>query len=462
VTEKKGRFVTTSALLLDDAAMRRFIIDGYLVLKPEFSADFHDGIYQRLEKVLAGGNPGNNLLPRVPELQRVLDHPMVHGALRSILGPDYYLHLHRHVHDNPPGSKGQSLHKDSLYNSRFAVDEKRRHHRTRWLMLFYYPQDTPVELGPTAIMPRSQYLNTERPAGTEELPLSGEAGTVTIVHYDLLHRGMANTSDKMRYMAKFLFTRMTEPRAPSWNHRDPTWETTGDPQETIWRHLWDWHRGVADNLDPATEQSVAVLAARLRDETEINGLSAAYELGTRGEEAVPILIEALKDEREAAPRNAAYGFNAIGEAAVPALLETARDAEPKVRARALDILGDMGLAAAGAVPDLIGGLRDEADDPRRRAAEALGTAGQASLEIAEPLGNALQEDPSAEVRRNAALSLARLGPQAAEAVPALAQGMMDENHYVRGFSVYALSRIGTAEATQVVVKHLQTMRWDWA
>ena len=81
---------------------------------------------------------------------------MVHGALHSILGPDYYLHLHRHVHDNPPGSKGQNLHKDSLYNSRYAVDEKRRHHRTRWLMLFYYPQDTPVELGPTAILPRSQ------------------------------------------------------------------------------------------------------------------------------------------------------------------------------------------------------------------------------------------------------------------------------------------------------------------
>jgi hypothetical protein len=251
--------VTASPILLDDAAMRRFIIDGYLVLKPEFPSGLDDAIYQRLEKVLAGGNPGNNLLPRVPELQQVLDHPMVHGALQSILGPDYYLHLHRHVHDNPPGSKGQNLHKDSLHNSRFAVDEKRRHHRTRWLMLFYYPQDTPVELGPTAILPRSQYLNVQRPAGMEERPLSGEAGTVTIVHYDLLHRGMANTSDKMRYMAKFLFTRMTEPQAPSWNHRDSAWEAMGDPQEAIWRHLWDWHRGVSDSRELAAGQPIAAL-----------------------------------------------------------------------------------------------------------------------------------------------------------------------------------------------------------
>lgn len=454
--------MTESPVLLDDAAMRRFIINGYLVLKPAFPAGLHAAIYQRLEKVLAGGNPGNNLLPRVPELQQVLDHPAVHGALDSILGPDYYLHLHRHVHDSPPGSKGQNLHKDSLYNSRFAVDEKRRHHRTRWLMLFYYPQDTPVELGPTAILPRSQYLNMQRPAGMDELPLAGEAGTVTIVHYDLLHRGMPNTSDKMRYMAKFLFTRMTEPQAPSWNHRDPTWEATGDPQEVIWRHLWDWHRGVSDSRKPATDHPIAALADRLGDEAEITGLGAAYELGARGEEAVPALIEALKEESEAAPRNGAYGFNCIGQRAVPALLAAAKDAEPKLRARALDILGDLGLAAADAVPHLVDGLRDAADDPRRRAAEALGTAGQTSMEFTRPLGAVLQSDPSAEVRRNAALSLARLGPNAAAAVPALAQGMTDENHYVRGFAIYALSRIGTPEATQAVVKHLQTMRWDWA
>lgn len=455
--------MTASPLLLDDAAMRRFIIDGYLVLKPDFAVGLHERIYQQIEAVLAnGGNPRNNLLPRVPELQQVLDHPMVHGALQSILGPDYYLHLHRHVHDNHPGSKGQNLHKDSLYNSRFAVDEKRRHHHTRWLMLFYYPQDTPLELGPTAILPRSQYLNADRPQGVEEVSLAGEAGTVTIVHYDLLHRGTANAGDKTRFMAKFLFTRMTEPQASTWDHRDPNWEPTGDPQEGIWRHLWDWHRGVADSPKPTTDLPVTMLADRLGDEAEIVGLSAAYELGLRGEEAVPALINALKDEAEAAPRNAAYAFNRVGKPAVPALLDAARDRDPKVRARALDILGDMGLRAAEAVPDLVEQLQDDADDPRRRAAEALGTAGQQSAEIAGQLGAALQTDPSGEVRRNAALSLARLGPNAAAAVPALARGMMDSNHYVRGFSVYALSRIGTPEATQALVKHLQTMRWDWA
>jgi hypothetical protein len=453
--------VSASPVLLDDAAMRRFIIDGYIVLKPDLPREFHDSIYRRLEELLAdSGNPRNNLYPRVPELREVFEHPVVDGALSSILGPEYYLHLHRHVHDNPPGSKGQSLHKDSLYNSRFAVDEARRHHRTRWAMLFYYPQDTPVELGPTGVMPRSQYLNTQPPAGVAELPLCGETGTVTIVHYDLLHRGMPNVAESVRFMVKFLFTRMTEPAAPSWDHRDPAWEPTDDPQERIWRHLWDWHRGARDGQAGTSNGSIAGLADRLGDEREIVGLNAAYELGARGEGEA--LVEALRAENGAVPRNAGYGFNAMGAPAVPALLDAARDRDPRVRARALDALGDVGAEAREAVPDLVGMLADEAEDPRRRAAEALGTVGQGSGAVAGPLGRLLERDESGEVRRNAALSLARLGPAAAEAVPALVGGMTDENHYVRGFSVYALSRIGTPEATRALLKHLQTMRWDWA
>ena len=46
------------------------------------------------------------------------------------------------------------------------------------------------------------------------------AGTVAITHYDIWHAASANTSDKMRYMLKFLFDRTEEPSAPSWKH-DP-------------------------------------------------------------------------------------------------------------------------------------------------------------------------------------------------------------------------------------------------
>ena len=57
-------------------------------------------------------------------------------------GTDYYIHLHRHVHnlqsskvdEGIPGGV-KRLHKDSLGNSRFCVDNKRRQHRARMCML---------------------------------------------------------------------------------------------------------------------------------------------------------------------------------------------------------------------------------------------------------------------------------------------------------------------------------------
>ena len=53
-------------------------------------------------------------------------------------------------------------------------------------MAFYYPQDADEEMGPTAIISKSYYYLTHEAAHTEnEIALSGEAGTITIVHYDI-------------------------------------------------------------------------------------------------------------------------------------------------------------------------------------------------------------------------------------------------------------------------------------
>ncbi|MDA1193194.1 MAG: HEAT repeat domain-containing protein, partial [Candidatus Poribacteria bacterium] len=407
------------------------------------------------------GNPTNNLLPRLPELQDVWGHPQVRSALGSILGHDYYLHLHRHCHNNMPGSKGQGMHKDSLHNSRFAVDENRRHHHTRWLMAFYYPQDTPVELGPTAVMPQSQYLMGREPfTDDDELALTGEAGTITIVHYDLLHRGMANVSDKTRHMVKFLFTRMSEPTTPSWNHTGAEWESSDDPQDAIRRHMWDWHRGRVGETPIEPTASLEELVGRLSDESELVAVNAAYELSSMGKAAVPHLVNALGDERETTRRYAMHSFNRIGEVAVGGLTDALDSEDAGVRARAADVLGDMGLRAASSRDALTRRANDEDETARNHATEALGTTSQDTDAATETLGNTLASDGNGLVRRNAALSLARLGKKAEGAIPSLTKALRDENHYVRGFSVHALRRIDTPEATDAVLNHLEAMRWD--
>ena len=83
--------MTASPLLLDDDAMRRFIIDGYLVLQPDFPAEYHERIYQQIEKVVAGGNPQNNLLPRVPAVEQVEE--LSARAARAVRAMQA-LHLH--------------------------------------------------------------------------------------------------------------------------------------------------------------------------------------------------------------------------------------------------------------------------------------------------------------------------------------------------------------------------------
>ena len=138
--------------------MQGFIREGYITLSSALGHDYHDRMWAALDELEEGGPRGhNNLLPCVPELSQMLDEPVVRGALESILGPRYYLHFHRHDHFNFLNA-AQPLHKDGDNHSHYAVDGLRRMHRTRFAMLFYYPQDTPLEKGPTGLVPRSHYV----------------------------------------------------------------------------------------------------------------------------------------------------------------------------------------------------------------------------------------------------------------------------------------------------------------
>ena len=443
--------------LLNDAQMREFIVNGFVTVTTDLSAQFHDTIYEKTMSVFdKEGNPGNNLLPRIPEIQQIFDDPNVRGALTSLIGPDYYMQPHRHPHYNPPGSKGQGLHQDG---------GKRWSHHTRRLLVFYYPQDTPIELGPTGVIPMSHYYSTREGAEiSPEQPILGKAGTVAFANYDLWHRAMPNSSEKRRYMMKFLYARMSEPEAPTWANQETDWANgtsvgPADHQE-MFRHLWNWHRGVEDNGSHRTSNgaSLSDLVSSLNSTSESTGLQAAYALPQFGEQAVSALVRCLHDEPEMTRRNACYALNAVGSPAVDALCKALKDPSEHVRDNAAEALGDLGRKAESAVPGLVETLSDESGRVRVRTAEALGTAGQSSSVAAPSLVKALA-DPNDGVRRNAVFALARLGQDADGAVEGLQNLLLDENRYVRGDAVHALYRIGTPAAKSVLLRHLQTTRW---
>ena len=450
--------MSEQAFRLNDAQMAQFIAHGYVTITPDLPAAFHADIFAQHEEVFAKeGNPGNNLLPRIPLVRQIFDHPSVVGALKSVAGDDYYLQPHRHPHHNTAHSKGQNMHQDG---------GKRWSHRTRYLLAFYYPQDTPLERGPSGIVPGSHYFNTPEGARvSEEMPLVTPAGTVTIVHYDLWHRAMPNLSDQHRYMIKFLFARMSEPQAPAWNNQAADWPgiapvLSGDsPQlQEMYAHAWDWHRGASANSTQSPERSPLELLKTLEADDERTGMAAAYDLSSCGEEVVPNLLDKLTAESEMTRRHAAYALSTIGRPAVAALAETLQHENPITRAEAATILGDIALAAEPALAALMAATKDGDEPVRQSAAEALGTVAQNSPAATPALVAALA-DEHGSVRQAATLALCRLGPHAEEAIAALEQVLDDENRYVRADALYALERIGTPLAKDTLIKHLMPARW---
>ncbi len=446
-----------AAHLLTDAQMRHFVVNGYVTVTTTLPAQFHDAVYEKTMIVFdKEGNPGNNLVPRIPEIQKVLDDPNVNGALTSLLGADYYMQPHRHPHYNPPGSKGQGLHQDG---------GKRWSHHTRRLLVFYYPQDTPLELGPTGIVPMSHYYSTRE--GSEvspEQPIVGKAGTVAFANYDLWHRAMPNSSEKRRYMMKFLYARMSEPQEPTWANKETDW-ANGAPvgpaeRQGMFRHLWNWHRGIedGDTAGASNGESLSGLISSLNGTSESIGLQAAYELPRFGEKAVPALVQCLQDESEMTRRNACYALNAVGSAAVEPLRDVLKDSREYVRDNAAEALGDLGNKSEPAVPALVEMLGDSSGSVRSHTIEALGTTSQSSSVAVPGLVKAL-EDENDGVRRNAVFALARIGENAADAVEALQNVLFDVNRYVRGDAVHALYRIGTPAAKAALLHHLETTRW---
>ncbi len=459
--------------MLTDGQMRDFIQNGYLLVQPGLPPEFHQDIYSRVDSVFeTEGNPGNNIIARIPAIQDVFEDAVVDSALTGVLGPNYYMHPHRHCHYRPPGGEGQTLHKDGF---------SRRRHRTRWILAMYYPQETTVDMGPTGVVPGSQYYNTEfGSAMADEVPLPVPAGSVAIVNYDIWHRGMANTSDKKRYMIKLLFLRMEEPVAPSWDSRSTdSNDSTGD-EDVVHAGLWSWHQGAnrPASANGAEFKSVSGLLDKLVTTPEPECIDAAYKLGEIGTAAVPALIDSLKADHghvepieevsygrlpkaarsEEVRRNISYALTQVGAPAVRALTEAAGHADWWVRDTAVETLGDIGIADKDATHALASALTDQSLQVRRHAAEAIGIAGRPDTAGVSLLIDALQ-CPDDELRRNSALALAKTGELAAQAVPALEGALRDTDRYVRGYAVEALRRIGTPEAQQVLIDDLMTSRW---
>ncbi len=498
----------TAPKLLNDAELQRFIAHGYLCLRTELPNSFHRGVYERFDRLIgteANLNPGNNLLPAVPELNEIFADPVVRGALTSVVGPDYVMHPHRALHNNPPGSDAQHIHKDSYWGYLRRV----RNHRCRWAMIMYVPQATSLERGPTGVIPGSQY-QSQRPVDALMPEVAGclETGGFLLIHYDIWHRKMKNFTQDKRFMMKFEFIRMREPEAPSWDHTDPAWrlhERPGLDLSAVWRRQWNWLRGACaqdlpinhidarglSDAEPrrrlaaindialgneATRTHLPALAALLRDPLEPIAVDAAYAMASAGADAVSPLLDTIRGDTEddsdldrgshdgsrpdtgMPSRSAAYGLAEIGVPAVPGLLDLLSSGTgSRARKLAAFALGEIAGTGAEVIEVLCRATQDPSAAVRINAIEALGLKPGTPSSVAA-LSRAIK-DPDPQARFSAALSLAQIGPAAEAAVPALQDALYDENRYVPGYAVEALERIATQSAIRALLPFLKSARW---
>ncbi|WP_424767066.1 HEAT repeat domain-containing protein [Paenibacillus sp. sgz302251] len=457
--------MSNSPILLTDEQMRTFITEGFLILKTDFPESFHLAMTNELKRVYEEeGNPGNNLLPRIREIQKVFDHPIITGALTSVLGPDYMLHAHRHGHYNAQPVAG-GWHKDSYWGY-----SRMRNHHPWWAMVMYFPQDTPLELGPTGIMPGTQNYESRTFVSDEaagEAYAQGRAGTFALIHYDIWHRSTPNVLGHARYMLKFEFMRTAAPTAPSWDNRVSEWsepEELALPiaiHETLWEETWNWLSGkvgsIANTRDK-DEETIIALEAALEDKFEPARLNAAYELARYGDKGIEALLKGLHHELADTSRVSAYGLSAAGADALDGLMKALGAAREETVLHAVFALGELRHHAESALPRLLELLSHPSAAVRSAVAEAFGMIGGTRKEAVDGLLQCLQ-DADTQVRFTAGLALSRLGSKAAAAVPALALALDDENRYVRAHALEALRYIGTEEAKEILIKSLFNARW---
>ncbi|WJH33565.1 HEAT repeat domain-containing protein [Paenibacillus sp. CC-CFT747] len=472
--------------LLTDEQMAQFITKGYLVLKNDLPEQLHKKVRDKIYKVIhEEGNPGNNILPRVPEIQQFFETPVVRGALTSILGEDYYMHPHRHCHYNRPGNPtpgGGQWHKDGYWSSL-------RSHRPWWAILFYYTQDITEELGPTAIMPGTQYYEKFLGDKGETLLPTGKAGTMVLVHFDLWHKATLNVSELDRYMLKFQFVRLKAPDRPSWDHRNPVMKVpNGVPAQhpELWKDVWDWLRGDQDSgvrSSDWTAGQVEELGNVLGSSSEIEALNAAYALGRMGSSGVEELVKHLGNGSKQVAERASYGLQPAGTQALPFVQPLLSHPDDFCRGLACFVLGMMGPSAREAVPSLVACLEDESEWVGRNAVEALGMIGEpynlSVPAVTEILRRSVEQEAD-EVALNsgdryvgqqkyiinkvgytAALSLLRIGKYGDEAsvIRGLEQALTSRDRYVRAYASEALTQLRTNKAVEVLIRYYRTSRW---
>ena len=173
-------------------------------------------------------------------VDHVIKNPQAAGAVRSLLGKDFTLPMHMSdTRLQGPLAMSGGWHRDGG-----AIDSPRLDH----LQVFYYPQDTPAELGATEFLPSSHFLRIKRRYMTQygsirqAVQMVPPAGSILITHFSVWHRSTRATASGVRDFLKYNYRRTAAPRR-DWVV-DPQCDFTKIPFGTDRQMPEKWHDSV--------------------------------------------------------------------------------------------------------------------------------------------------------------------------------------------------------------------------
>ena len=191
---------------LTDSEVMNFCREGYLVLE----AVVPEEINQQTCQFLLRDEVTEKLLEEDWFVDNVLLNPQAAGAVRSLLGSNFKLtmpFIFNHLGEEP--AEAQGWHRDGSSHYGPELDS---------LQVFYYPQDTPKELGPTEILPGSHFLfggfsHMEHYRNFKGVvSTAAPAGSIFVTAYPVWHRRGKSMAKGRRNLIKYWYTRTVAPR----------------------------------------------------------------------------------------------------------------------------------------------------------------------------------------------------------------------------------------------------------
>ena len=192
---------------LNDLQVLDFCHNGYLMLEGVVPDEINKRTTQFLEE--RTGERFGEIVDEDWFVDNVLANPQAAGAVRSLLGKDFSLtmpYMANHQAEGPGPAQGWHRDGGSVYS-----------HELDSLQVFYYPQDTPLEMGPTEVVPGSHFLfalqgfMTHYSGIRDAVSTAAPAGSIFLTVYSIWHRRGVSKVSGTRNLLKYWYMRTAPP-----------------------------------------------------------------------------------------------------------------------------------------------------------------------------------------------------------------------------------------------------------